>query len=321
MRVHFVYAFQPSNGALQSPYCITRNLYNYLVKRTEVVYNTWDSRSVPEFLPNDILIGHPHYDTNTFMQQVFRKNLQCKARCTIHPLHTARVNDNMPFDFMSKKADKIFSICGPYWYDTIENTPFAHWKPKIVRLDMAVDGKQFPFLRKKFNDRGKRRLVYIGSAMPQKNLGYMRDLMQQLPDVELDWYGGDSNHPLAKLPNVRAFGWLTLDKNVAQKIVDECDIMINTSMSDANPTTLLETRAWGMITACTPQSGYYNDPFFTELSLGDLKTSRQAIRHLIHDVESDDLMDRAIKSRQEIESKYTWENFCETVWQGLQEYI
>jgi len=320
MRIHFVYAFDPDNGVLQSPYSITRNLHRYLKARAEVVYYQWDQKRTPELKPDDIFIGHPHYDPDTVVQRVFRKNLQCKARCTIHPLHTARVNDNWPFDFMAQQANKIFSICGPYWVDTIENTVFKHWKPKITRLDMAVDANHFPFLRKKFHESGKRRLVYIGSAMPQKNLGYMAQLMSTMPDVQLDWYGGDSNHPLAKLANVRTFGWMTLNSTVAQKIIDDCDIMINTSISDANPTTLLESRAWGLITACTPQSGYYNDPFFTELDLGDLKKSREALRYLLHDASNEELMVRAIKSRKEIEDKYTWENFCGTVWRELEKF-
>jgi glycosyltransferase involved in cell wall biosynthesis len=317
MRIHFVYAFSPHDQQLQSPFCITRNLYHYLVQRADVVYHTWDSKKTPNLKPDDILLGHPHYDTNTLMQQVFRKNLRCKARCTIHPLHTVRVGDNMPFDFMAKQADKIFSICGPYWYDTIHTTQFSHWKPKIVRLDMAVDGNQFPFLREKFHSPGKRRFVYIGSAMPQKNLGYMTQLVASMPGIQLDWYGGDSNHPLAKLPNVRTFGWITLDRQRAQQIVNDCDIMINTSISDANPTTLLESRAWGLITACTPQSGYYNDPYFTELKLDDIGYSRQALQCL-NETPSDVLMKRAKDSRKEIEERYTWENFCDTVWSELQ---
>lgn len=144
--------------------------------------------------------------------------------------------------------------------------------------------------------------------------------MATMPDVELDWYGGDSAHALAKLPNVRAFGWLTLNRKVAQKIVDDCDIMINTSISDANPTTLLEARAWGIITACTPQSGYYNDPFFTELDLADIKKSMANLRHLLHDASNEELMLRATKSREEIETRYTWDRFCNTVWTELQKF-
>lgn len=322
MRLHFVYAFSPQSPQLQSPYCITRNLYNYLSKRAEVIYHLWDAAKTIELEPNDILLGHPNYPEHTPMQRVFREKRTCKARCLIHPLHTKRVGDNMPFDFMAREADKIFSICGPYWYDTIGDTPFAHWKPKIVRLDMAVDANQFPFLRQEtgplaFNPPGQRKLVFVGSAMPQKNLGYMTQLMTKMPDVRLKWYGGDGAHPLAKLPNVDVVGWVTLDAATAQGIIADHDIMINTSHSDANPTTLLETRAWGLITACTKESGYYNDPFFTELYLEDMDRTISVIRELLN-APSHDLYQRAVASRAEVESKYNWSNFCETVWSNLQ---
>lgn len=321
MRLHFVYAFSPDSPQLQSPYCITRNLYRYLQPKCDLIYHLWDAHKTIGLLPDDILIGHPHYDPDTTMQRVFRQNLRCKARCLIHPFHHRRVGDNWPFDFMAREADKIFSICGPYWYDTIESTQFAHWKPKMVRLDMAVDTAHFPFLRQEagpmsFNPPGHRKLVYIGSSMPQKNLGYMVQLMSKMPDIKLHWYGGSSDHPLARLPNVSVVGWVTLDRAIAEGIIENYDIMINTSISDANPTTLLEARAWGLITACTKESGYYNDPFFTELFLEDLNASVAAIRGLL-EAPTHALYQRAVASRAEIESKYNWSNFCETVWSNL----
>jgi len=317
MKIFLVYAFQPDSGRIDSPYCITSHLHKYLSDRAEVTYDVWDSKNIPEPDEDTVFIGHPHYDKSTITQQVFARDLKFKAKCTIHPFHHKRPEDNWPFDEISKKADKIFSICGPYWYDSVQNTQFAHWKPKMTRIDMAVDKNHFPFLRKKFNIKGKRTLAYIGSSMPQKNLGMMIEIMKAMPDITLNWYGGDGDHPLAKLKNVQAIGWRHLTKKVAQSIIDESDIFISTSISDANPTTLLESRAWGLITACTKESGYYNDEFFTELIANNVAQSVSAIRELLNKDEKY-LMQRAINSRVEIENKYNWDNFCETVWCGLQ---
>jgi glycosyltransferase involved in cell wall biosynthesis len=239
---------------------------------------------------------------------------------TIHPLHTADPQHNMPFDEISTKADKIFSICGPYWYDTIDNTPFRHWKPKITRLDMAVDGNHFPYLRTRFNEPGKRKLVYIGSNMPMKNVGYLYNIMQLMPDVRLHWYGGDGGHPLAKLPNVDVTGWVRLTPDMAAQIVNECDIFVNVSNSDANPTTLLEAMAWGIITACTKESGYWKDPLFTELYLNDPAMTVQAIRGLL-EAPGEELMQRAAAGRAAIETKYTWDLFCRTIWNELEPHL
>jgi|CXWL01.1.fsa_nt_gi glycosyltransferase involved in cell wall biosynthesis len=318
MKLVLVYAGDPDSGIIQSPYCITNALYYYLKnKGVEVRYFDWLSTADIDVQPDEIVLGHPAYSQDTVIQKMFRRNQPCIAKCTIHPFHTGRPEDNMPFDGISQQADRIFSICGPFWYDTADQTCFASWKPKMVRLDMAVNSNTFPYLRTQFNPPGRRRLVYIGSSMPQKNLGYMVQLMQQMPDVELHWYGGDGGHPLAKLPNVKTVGWVVLGHDLAAKIVSECDIFINTSHSDANPTTLLEARAFGIITACTKESGYYNDPFFTELYLNDLQRSVSAIRGLLN-VPSEALLDRAKASRAEIETKYTWDRFGETVWNELQ---
>jgi glycosyltransferase involved in cell wall biosynthesis len=219
---------------------------------------------------------------------------------------------------MAQKADKIFSICGPYWYDTIEQSSFAFWKPKMVRLDMAVDGNIFPFCKEKFNPVGKRRLLYMGSAMGMKNVGQIANIMSILRDTELHWYGGDGNHPLAKLPNVKTVGWVEMNKETGKKIANDCDIMINTSTSDANPTTLLEARAWGLVTACSRESGYYNDQYFTNISATDPKEAVRQLMPLLN-APSEVLMERAKDSRKEIETRYSWDVFCNKIWQGLQE--
>jgi len=321
MRLHFVYAGDPRNEQLQSPYSITRNLYNALKEHFEVVYYEWSSNNEIKVDPDDIVLGHPNYPPKTPIQKFFKSGQKCRARCLIHPFHHKRVGDNWPFDPLAKEADKIFSICGRYWYDTIGASKFAHWKPKMVRVDMAVDANHFPFLREKFNEPGKRKLVYVGSSMPQKNLELMVQIMKKMGNHTLHWYGGSSDHPLAKLPNVKTIGWVTLNKQTAKKIVDECDIFLNTSISDANPTTLLEATAWGIPVVCTRESGYYNDPMFTNIDLTDVPHNVRILTNLLDKVESDNLMKRAKASREIIESKYNWDTFCRTILDGLQEFL
>ncbi len=316
MRVTLVYAFTPDSPQIQSPYCITRNLHRFLSERCELSYYQWDQKIDLKPDPEAIFIGHPHYDHNTVVQKVFRNNIKFKARCTFHPFHHGDPAHNSPFNFMAKQADRIFSICGPYWYDTIDDTAFRFWKEKMVRLDMAVDGQVFPFVKKQFNPPGKRRLLYMGSSMPMKNVGHIANIMRVLKDVELHWYGGDGNHPLAKLPNVKTVGWIMMNRQIAEKIANDCDIMINVSTSDANPTTLLEARAWGLITACSKQSGYHNDQYFTNISASDPHEAARQLRPLLN-MPSAELMARAKDSRKEIETRYSWDVFCNKIWEEL----
>lgn len=322
MRIHLVYAFSPDDPAIQAPQSITHYLYYFLKQRAEVLYYDWSSPHVPGPDPGAIFIGHPHYDPNTIVQRVFRENVPFKAKCTIHPLHHGRPEDNLPFDGLARQADKIFSIMGPYWYDTLEQSPFAHWKPKIVRLDMAVDSTIFPYVKTQFNLVGHRRLVYMGSTMPQKNVGYLRQIMLALPTVQLHWYGGSSDHPLARLPNVKTFGWMRLDQNVAKQIAANCDIFISTSISDANPTTILESAAWGLIPIATKESGYWPNAGpdqlrVAEIKLNDLNQSINNIKELLL-APSEQLMDRSLINRRLIESYYNWDRFCNVVWHELQ---
>jgi glycosyltransferase involved in cell wall biosynthesis len=78
--------------------------------------------------------------------------------------------------------------------------------------------------------------------------------------------------------------------------------------------------AWGIITSCTKESGYWKDPLFTELHLNDLGATVKALRDLL-ELPNDALMQRAAKGRVAIETKYNWERFCQTVWNELEPHV
>lgn len=317
MAIHLVYAGDHDDGRIQSPYCITRNLYAFLSQRAEVVYHKWDACYDIDLKPNDVLIGHPHYSAETVVQRAFRNNLPCKARCLIHPFHHRRVEDNFPFDHLARAADKIFSICGPYWYDTVGDTQFAHWKEKMIRLDMAVDTKTWAYRKQSFNPVGCRGIVYVGSNMPQKNVNMLTKIAQKMKDTRFDWYGGDGGHPFARLPNVHVEGWADF---TPAKIADICyrnDLFVNVSISDANPTTLLEfCLASGIVPICTETSGYWKDECFINIP-HDVDQSVAIIRDWLNRP-SEELIARSLSNRLVCEERYTWKRFCETVWSELE---
>jgi len=316
-RLHFVYAEDPSTSRIDGAVAITKNVYNALIRHYEVIYHRWDAHHDIDLQPDDIFLGHPNYPPTTITQRVFAQNKPCRAKCIIHPLHTKNAQDNLPFDHMARAADIIFSICGPYWYDTLPGTPFAHWQPKIVRLDMAVNSDIFPRIKTKFNE--KRKLVYIGSATEHKNLGYLAEIMKAMPDVQLSWYGGFLEHPLARLPNVRTVGWQMLVGEVAKEICDNHDIFVNVSFSDANPTTLLEASAWGLIAGCTPQSGYYNDPKFFELRLDDVQFCVNQIRKMMA-LPEPELLTMADRNRADVVTNYNWDVFTSKIINNLKRF-
>jgi len=323
--IHFVYAGDPNGGAISSPYCITQNVYHFFAQKCreipglELAYYNWTDQRVVQSKPDDIIIGHPNYDPNTIIQRSFRES-PCKAKFTIHPIHTRMVEDNMPFDHLTRAADRFFGICGPYWYDTMQNTPFAHWKEKMTRLDMAVNTHHFPFLKTQINPVPERRFLYIGSDTKHKNLGYLREIMQRLPGCQLYWFGGHSGHPLAQLPNVRVTGNVVLNSEMGKHICNATDMMINVSSSDANPTTLLETAAWGLPVACTPGSGYYGGSPFFEIPEGNADAAANILKHLIN-TPSEQLDIQRMANLEKIKTHYTWDNFCNSIWSVLEKYL
>lgn len=316
MRIHFVYAGDPSDGRIQAPFSITRNVFNFLSARAEVVYHQWDATNDIDLRPTDILLGHPHYDINTVVQRTIRSGKPCAGKFLFHPFHHRRAEDNFPFDQLVSMADKLLAICGPYWTDTIGQTKFAHWAPKITRLDMAVDLAHFPFLRTKFNPVGQRNLVYVGSGMPQKNLNLMCSIMERLPHVKLFWYGAN-DHPLSRLQNVVPFGWTPLTFDMLSKIITSGDVFINTSVSDASPTALLEAASIGFPIACTRESGIYDQEMVRSLSLDDVNHNVFVISNLLS-ADENSLMRMAVDARKIIEKTHTWDRFNNRLWDAIQ---
>lgn len=320
MRIHFVYAGDLQTNPVSSPYCITHNLYNYLQSKVdEVLYYQWTDKTEIDLQPDDIVLGHPHYDPETVIQRAFRGK-PCRAKILIHPLHTTRQSDNLPFDPLVKLADAVLSITGPYWYDTIQNTPFAHWKPKITRLDMAVDPDLWPYQKLTWNEPGHRRVAYVGSSTPNKNLGLLYAIASRLPEVDFLWYGGSSDHQLAHLPNVQVTGWVEFNQDLVAKICSEADLLISTSSSDACPTTLLEFGlASGLVPICTSQSGYYNQESFINIPL-EAEVATDVVRQWV-EKPTTELQQLSQFNRQVCLKHYSWDKFNQTVWQVVQEYL
>lgn len=322
--IHFVYAGDPAGGEIRSPYCITTNVHRFLKQKCDEIgwglkYYNWTNIGPVDSAPDDIIIGHPNYGSNTVIQASFRES-PCKAKFTMHPIHTRMLEDNMPFAPLVAQANGFFGICGPFWYDTMQDTAFADWKPKMTRLDMAVDPAHFPFLKHQINPVSERRLLYIGSDTKHKNLAYLREIMSRLPARQLYWFGGHSQHPLAQLPNVEVTGNVVLAGETAQGICNATDLMINVSVSDANPTTLLETAAWGMPVACTAGSGYYNGQPFYSITENNPDQAAQEIRNILG-ASQEDLDTHRMANVELIKSHYNWANFCGTIWRVLENYL
>lgn len=316
---------QPMNKEIgqwprQSPYANTKNIYIALSK----VYPTYlyhlTEKVKIDFAEDDVYLGHPYFPYTTKETGVteFAVNSRIKPRviALITPLHcdikvkTTHINKAFldHVNSLVPKVDMLFAIMGQYWWDEWNKSPYAHWKSKMVRLDMAIDIKDFPFVKKKFNKTGTRRFLYIGKNDPMKGIDFLSKLAKELKDYEFGWIGSG-----AEIPGVKKIsGTRNLDSEYMTELSETYDFFISPSVADPNPTTILESMAWGFPVVCTPQSGYYETDFRKNIFFTDFKKSIQVLTEL-QNTDEKKLMLMAAKARRIVEADYNWDKFTSTV--------
>lgn len=230
---------------------------------------------------------------------------------------SCHAGDQQIFAPSARPSGPGLRIMGPYWKETLSQSCFAPWKHKITSLDMAVDGAEYPHLKKHFNPPGRRGYLYIGSSSdrPEKGCDILEKTMAKLSGFPNGWIGG--GRELSGMKRIATYASLTPSFMVS--LANQFDFFINTSISDANPTTILEAMAWGFPVACTPGSGYHNIQAITTLSSTDIEYNAKILRDLQFAPE-DHLQWLSQEGRRLIETHYSWERFCSTVWNGLQPY-
>lgn len=318
-RIIFIYAGDPHNMSTVAPYTITRRLYDAFTSLAEVVYYDWCHCG--PFQPvdrNDVIVGHPNYPDNTATRQLFQS--ACRARLLIFPFHHGMPEINFPFDDLVRQADAVLSITGPYWYDTIEQTRFASWKPKITRLDMAIDMANFPVIKTSFSNRGSRSFFYVGADRPEKGLSVLKAIFEGTLHI-LHLYGMiDGSNQLARLPNVHLHGWADMCDGFRRDLAATADCLVHGGISDANPTTLLEAASMGFAVACTPQSGYWPDQPFYSLNAADIDGSRAFLDYMQW-VPEETLRLRVEQVRATIAANHNWDVFISKAVETVKRFL
>jgi len=103
-------------------------------------------------------------------------------------------------------------------------------------------------------------------------------------------------------------------------LTSEYDFFVSLARGDANPTTLLETAACGLLPLCNQESGYWPGEPFVELRKDDtlfnlcqLELLQQMPEYKLNEL-------TAHIRRQEVE-QHTWQRFNETVWAEVSKWI
>lgn len=316
--LHFIYSGNPLNDkASHPPEAIANKIYRRFEHDFNIKYYDWTYSGPFEVHEDDIVLGHPHWGADTIMRRIFMESRPL-AKYLIFPFHTAMPEINYPFNDLVMSCDKYFAITGEYWYNTIVDTKFANWLPKMVRLDNAIDINQFPFKRIVFHDPGERVLFYIGRDGKEKGIKELAEVIKN-SGYKLYMAGLFSNESRAYFDglDVSFLGVIHLQDSI-QWIINHCDVFINMSVSDANPTTILEMAAIGMPVLATPQSGYSNSRLLNYLSLTDMKWNMRMLRDYQF-ADSSCLHKIANIARKEAD-EYTWSRFLDPIEKELEKW-
>ncbi len=297
----------------RAPLSITANVLRVLQARGNVALYDWSEQLCIEGGDADVLLGHPYPDDDSRVWNRSCREGRFGARIAMTPLSHQMAEICGRFDPYLPVLDAIFGIMGPYWYETWESSALAHWKDRIVPIDMAIDIDRFPMVKKRFNPPGKRTYFYLGWTGPQKGTHLLSILFGLAKGSRCIAIG-----PGGAFANVEHRPEATLDTTYLRRLADECDFLITMGVSDANPTTILESMAWGFPVCCTPQSGYYNMPELVNLSITDMRYN-VSVLEMLQSAPDGELHARAQAARALVKHHYTWQRFTDTVLGALDE--
>jgi glycosyltransferase involved in cell wall biosynthesis len=312
LTIHLVYPHEPK---ARTPDSIGFNLAKELrfLGYDVRAYGLYEKLLLP-FSPtsNDILIGHPRWEGNN----TFRRLLKKKGWGRIIVLHPFCPRDLWSYAhlyFYCIFADSFIAITGKYWKNEIINTHFSEWHNKILQLDLAIDTKFFPQVKKKFNQAGKRKFLFVGNHPHFKNVDFLNRLAGNLKNVEFHRIGPVSR----KFKNLIQHGKIELSSPDGRQIVKDMDFMITTGNRDANPTTIIELASMGLVSICPLGSGYYESDGVFNISGSNMTLAQKQINNF-------NFMDESalVKKREEmdrmIRTRYSWPVFSKNVIQEIE---
>lgn len=299
-RIHLIYPHGPNVAA---PDSIGRHLGQQLERRYEVSYHDWHERRVIRPEPGDVLLGHPHPAGGTIFQRSAKEKGWTRVLMMAPYNHDLR---QVAFeDSVIRDCDLFLSITGRYWFNSVDASPCAHWRPKMIHLDLAVDRSEFPVLVREFHPAGERSFAYIGGTAAVKNTRYLSELARRMPGVRFAWIGvGDR-----KIDGLETLGPADFSTAEGRAMVAQFDFTVTVGYADANPTTILESMSWGLLPVCTPQSGYVGIPSITNVPLDDPDRAA-AVLNRLNNMSHEHLLEIQNENWRLLDEHYNWGRFA-----------
>jgi glycosyltransferase involved in cell wall biosynthesis len=308
-RVHLVY---PHRRRISNPHSRGWKMGEHLrALGYDVVHYNIGEAGVIEPGTDDVLLGHPHPAPWT----IFRRSVKrpgWKRRLMLLPYNHG---DNVQVAFADpviRHCDLYLAITGPTWFESVSESLFSHWRPKMVHVDGTVDREDFPVVKTSFNAPGERRFVYIGHAKWFKNTGYLSEIAKSMPGVDFGWMGADG-----AIDGLRAHGRLDFGTDEARELVSGYDFMITVGSSDANPRTILEAMAWGLVPVCTRESGYAGYPGIVNVPLADVDGAARVLRELQALPESR-LREMQAANWEALDAHFTFDRFMRQIVEAIE---
>lgn len=312
---------------IQSPYENTKNIYLGLSKYWPSYLFHLTEKCKLKIKEDDIFIGHPFFPISGIKKGiteiVLSMDKKPKTTVLITPLHcnlsiqTSHINRDYlnHVNELVPRCDLLFSIMGQYWWDQWKYSEYSHWLSKMIRLDMAIDIKHYPKIKKRFNQKGKRKFLFIGRNDPMKGTEFLSQLANQVPQFHFGWIGSGNN--IEGIHRISDFRELT--PKFMSHVAEEYDFFISTSLADPNPTTILEALAWGFPVLSTKQSGYYQSKVFTNIFSENLEETKNIIFNF-EEKEESELLGLSKLGRQLVASDYNWNKFNDVIISNLKKH-
>lgn len=312
--IHLVY---PHGPGIKAPWTIGRHVSRILREHGYVVRNyDWDAGPTPIPLgPDDVLLGHPHPEGRTFISAMGVRGWRKKV--ALFPVVTdGRCDWALP---VLAKCDASIAISGRYWWQAgrgeawrgVASSGEAQsrqaWSkvPGLRRVDMAIEASEFPTLERTWNPPDKRRIAYIGCALREKGFPYLMEL-----DAELRRTEGNGGR-------IHWFFGVDFSTEAGRRDLATCDFVIAPGTSDANPTTIVEAMAWGLIPVATERSGYgYDSSGITHLPNDDVAGAALVLRGLSR-MPEEQLEAIRRQNFEIVRETYTWDRFCAPILEAI----
>ncbi len=268
---------------------------------------------------DDIVIGHPWFDGNTFIEQAF--NQDCLAKFVLQPYTAKMVGPEAEslLHQMWTQADHLFLNTGKYWFDTMQDGPYAQYKAKATRLDNQVNPTRHPYSKRQWSDAGKRAALCIGYDNHIKGLDLVEELAR-VAGLRLLHLGTVADGFFQHVPQATSVSGMEFTPDNISWICQHYDCFIAMGRFDANPTSLLETACWGLLACCTKESGYWPDEPFIELRLDDLAHNLDMVDWLQR-APAAELQARADTIRQQVIDQHSIEARQNKIWDKMLEFI